>query len=267
MLKTGIKKIDYHKLYYSHDATRVGMFDMPQLQETQAIPRNVISFNERKSIENPTDKWIDFFIDDYKFAIMEKLIYLPKKESHSIIKEIPLLDEIYKLSGVYRFQKVYKQLDRVIKDLRRFEGVISPDFSLFPEMPKAQRIWNCYLSRLVAYYMQCLDLNIIPSIAWGKEEDLDWYFSGLPTNSSIAVSTNGCKSKPYSKKIFLLGIEELQRIIKPKHLIICGSIFEELEEYDNIIRYNSFSQRLAIKLKNEAIKNIKQYEFNFEFSN
>ena len=26
MLKTGIKKIDYHKLYYSHDAIRVGIF-------------------------------------------------------------------------------------------------------------------------------------------------------------------------------------------------------------------------------------------------
>ena len=92
-------------------------------------------------------------------------------------------------------------------------------------------------------------------------------FDGIPKNSSVAISLNGCKHNEYSKNKNLLGIEELQRTVKPKHLIICGSIFEELEEYDNIIRYNSFSQRLAIKLKNEAIKNIKQYEFNFEFSN
>ena len=54
-------------------------------------------------------------------------------------------------------------------------------------------------------------------------------------------------------------------------LIICGSIFEELKEYDNIVQYNSFSQRLAIKLKEQAIQKDKeknkQYEFNFEFSN
>ena len=52
-------------------------------------------------------------------------------------------------------------------------------------------------------------------------------------------------------------------------LIICGSIFEELKEYDNIVQYNSFSQRLAIKLKEQAIQKekSKQYEFNFEFSN
>ena len=33
--------------------------------------------------------------------------------------------------------------------LRLFEGIITPDFSLFPEMPKAQRIWNCYMSRVM----------------------------------------------------------------------------------------------------------------------
>ena len=59
-----------------------------------------------------------------------------------------------------------------------------------------------------------------------------------------------------------------QRFLK---LIICGSIFEELKKYDNIVQYNSFSQRLAIKLKEQAIQKDKeknkQYEFNFEFSN
>ena len=59
-----------------------------------------------------------------------------------------------------------------------------------------------------------MDLNIIPTAAWGKEEDLTWCFEGLPTNSSIAISTNGCKSEPYSKKLFLLGVEELQTKLK-----------------------------------------------------
>ena len=60
-----------------------------------------------------------------------------------------------------------------------------------------------------------MDLNIIPTVAWGKEEDLTWCFEGLPTNSSIAISTNGCKSEPYSKKLFLLGVEELQTKLTP----------------------------------------------------
>ena len=267
MLKTGIKKIDYHKLYYSHDAIHVGIFDMPQLQLTRAIPRNVMSFDECKSVSNPANKWVDFFIDDYKFAIMEKLLYFSIYKQISIIKNIPSLNEFFKLSETYTFKKVYDQSDRLIKGLKRFEGIITPDFSLFPEMAKPQRIWNCYKSRTIAYYLQQEGLNIIPSVAWAMEEDLEWCFDGLPENSSIAISTNGCKSEPYSKRIFLLGVEKLQEKLKPFKLIICGSIFEELRKYDNIIQYNSFSQRLAKKLKEEAIKNTKQYEFDFGISN
>lgn len=271
MQKTNIKKIDYHKIYYSHNAIRVGEFDMPQLKATHAIPRNVVSFNERNSISEPADKWIDFFIDDYKFAIMKKLLVLPTYQQISIIKKLPLLENIFKISELYNLKKLYEQIDRLVKGLRLFEGIITPDFSLFPEMPKAQRIWNCYMSRVIAYYLQNMDLNIVPTVAWGKEEDLTWCFEGLPTNSPIAISTNGCKSEPYSKKLFLLGVEELQTKLTPFKLIICGSIFEELKKYDNIVQYNSFSQRLAIKLKEQAIQKdkekSKQYEFNFEFSN
>ena len=123
MLKSSIRKVDYHKLYYSHDATRVGMFDMPQLQETQAIPRNVISFNERKSIINPTDKWIDFFIDDYKFAIMEKLLYFSIYKQISIIKSLPSLNEFFKLSETYTLsQRLAKKLkEEAIKNTKQYE--------------------------------------------------------------------------------------------------------------------------------------------------
>lgn len=93
MQKTNIKKIDYHKIYYSHNAIRVGEFDMPQLKATHAIPRNVVSFNERNSISEPADKWIDFFIDDYKFAIMKKLLVLPTYQQISIIKKTSIVRE------------------------------------------------------------------------------------------------------------------------------------------------------------------------------
>ena len=51
----------------------------------------------------------------------------------------------------------------------------------------------------------------------------------------------------------------LQHKLKPHKLIICGSGFNELEEYQNIIYYPSYSQRLHKKLKEEG----RQYEFSF----
>ena len=123
MLKTGIKKIDYHKLYYSHDAIRVGIFDMPQLQLTRAIPRNVMSFDECKSVSNPANKWVDFFIDDYKFAIMEKLLYFSIYKQISIIKNLPSLNEFFKLSETYALsQRLAKKLkEEAIKNTKQYE--------------------------------------------------------------------------------------------------------------------------------------------------
>ena len=107
--------------------------------------------------------------------------------------------------------------------------------------------------------MQRSGINIIPSISWAVMDDFEWCLDGIPQHSSVAISTNGCKSEEYSKKMFLEGTAMLQQKLKPYKLIVCGSGFSELEEYQNIIYYPSYSQRLHKKLKEEG----RQYEFSF----
>ena len=67
MLKTGKAKYDIFRTYYWHNAELVGNYKMPQLEATQAIPFNVISFNERTGIAHPEEHWVDFFIDEPLF--------------------------------------------------------------------------------------------------------------------------------------------------------------------------------------------------------
>ncbi len=74
-------------------------------------------------------------------------------------------------------------------------------------------------------------------------------FDGLPENSSIAISSNGCLSTPYGKKILLTGVDELQKQKSPFKIIICGCSPSELEKYDNVICYPSFSQRMQERIK------------------
>ena len=67
MLKTNVGKYDIFKLYYWHNATLVGKYRLPQLEATQALPHDVISFNERKGVSHPENHGVDFFIDDALF--------------------------------------------------------------------------------------------------------------------------------------------------------------------------------------------------------
>ena len=118
---------------------------------------------------------------------------------------------------------------------------------MLPEMLPGQRIWNCTRNRIVAYCLQKRGFNVIP---WCSQEDFDWCFDGLPEKSSIAISSNGCLSTPYGRKTLLIGVEELQRQKSPFKIIICGRSLAELEKYDNIMYYPSFSQRMDERIKN-----------------
>lgn len=87
------------------------------------------------------------------------------------------------------------------------------------------------------------EFNIIPVASWCVESDFEWCFDGLSENSSIAITTNGCMSSPYGKRMLLRGGEELQKQKSPTNLIVCGRHVDELDIYDNVHYYPSFSQR------------------------
>lgn len=207
MLKTNDRKYDNFKLYYWHNATLVGKYRLPQLEPTQAVPNKVIGFNERKGISSPENYWVDFFIDDVMF------------------------------------EKFWNHPEVSFSNLKKFAGIITTDYSMFPEMLPGQIIWNCTRNRVMAYYLQQQGFNIIPVASWCTENDFEWCFDGLPENSSIAISTNGCLSSPYSRRIFLRGVEELETQKSPSHIIICGRPFPEIDDLPNVVYYPSFSQR------------------------
>ena len=214
MLKTNSRKYDNFKLYYWHDATLAGKYRLPQLEPTQAVPTKVISFNERKGIVRPHDYWVDFFIDDVLF------------------------------------EGFWSHPEKSFTNLKRFAGIITTDYSMLPEMLPPQRIWNCTRNRVMAYYLQQQGFNIIPVASWCTESDFEWCFDGLPENSSIAITTNGCMSSPYGMRMFLRGVEELQKQKSPTNLIVCGRPMPELDAYHNVIYYPSFSQRWKERVAN-----------------
>lgn len=207
MLKTGVRKYDNFKLYYWHGATLIGKYKLPQLAPTQSIPHDVISFNERSGISHPDKHWLDFFIDDQLF------------------------------------ENFWNHPEVSFSKLKRFEGIITTDYSLLPEMLPGQIIWNNTRNRVMAYYLQENGFNIIPTASWCTPDDFEWCFDGLPTGSSIAVSTNGCMSSPYGKRVFLQGVDELYLQKKPSHLIVCGRQMQGLDRYNNVVYYPCFSQR------------------------
>ena len=212
MLKTGKYRFDFFKTRYWEGANLTAQTEMPILKRNHFMPNNVISFTERNT-KNKKKYWIDHFVDDVNFEC------------------------------------VWNRLERYLPMYSKFAGVIGTDFSLYPNLPKTQCMWNCTRNRIIDYRLQSLDISVIPTASWYNKESLLWSLDGLPDNSSIAISTNGCKNNPYVMKIFLYGVKVLQAKKTPFKLIICGNHIKELDCYDNILYYQNFSQRWKERTK------------------
>lgn len=169
-------------------ATFDGKFDMPCLQAVSSVePRNLIPFHLAKSAKNVSNSWYHFYEDDYQF------------------------------------ERIWNNPDRYLEMLSKFEGGISPDFSIYLDMPRSQQIWNAWRNRAMTYYFQTHGLQVIPNVGWSDYESLSWAFDGIPEKSILSITTQGCMGSDYvSKQSLLNGIHELAIQKYPATLYIYG---------------------------------------------
>ena len=91
----------------------------------------------------------------------------------------------------YQFERVWNYPDRYIDVLGKFKFVLSPDFSPCGSLPKAVKIYNIYRKMWCARYWQEFGIDVIPTITWGLDEDLEFCLDGVPKHGTIAISTMG----------------------------------------------------------------------------
>lgn len=103
--------------------------------------------------------------------------------------------------------------------LKRFAGIISPDYSIHREMPLALQIWNTYRNRALSYWMQANGIKIVPNVRWGDERTYSFAFEGIPIHSSVAISTNGCIQDKLDRYYFRKGLEKMVEVLHPSAII------------------------------------------------
>ena len=68
-----------------------------------------------------------------------------------------------------KFADILTATDDYLDELMNFPGVISPDCSLYRDMPLVLQIANTYMNRAVGHYLQAHGIYVIPNIRWGDE--------------------------------------------------------------------------------------------------
>lgn len=140
----------------------------------------------------------------------------------------------------YILERFWNNPTKYIRFFEKSKCVMSPDFSIYVDMPKPMQMWNVYRNRLVGYVWQCAGINVIPTISWGDVNTFDFCFEGIEIGSVVAVSNIGCRNDEH-KKYFDSGFVEMQKRIKPKQIVfLCNKKYKKYYQQENIIFIDSF---------------------------
>ena len=129
----------------------------------------------------------------------------------------------------YRFERIWNDPVRYMRFLSRFAAVMSPDYSLFTDYPKAVQIYNHWKKHILAAYWQRMGLCVIPSVSWADKDSFSWCFDGEPQNATVSVSSVGAIKGKEAKARFLDGYNAMLERLQPEKIIFFGKVPSECE--------------------------------------
>lgn len=184
-------KTDVFNAFLVKNANYAGEDEIPCIRTSDQLPEKVISFSKATSSKE-NDSWIHFFEYDQKF---EKLWTNPRKY-------LPII--------------------------KRFKGVISPDYSLYYDMPLAMQKWNTYRGKALGHWFIENGIEVIPNVRWGDERTFELSTLGVEKNKTIAVGTHGCIKTVEGKRMFIRGFDYVMQVLEPKNIIIYGRMPDKI---------------------------------------
>ena len=147
-----------------------------------------------------------------------------------------------------KFVQLLGNPNKYIEELSPFKGVISPDFSLYRDMPYLEQASNTYVNRSLGHYMQSQGLHVIPNVRWSDRRSFDYCFDGLESGGIYCISTHGCIKRKVDQHYFKQGLDEFIKRLEPTTILVHGAMPEEVfGEYlgkVEFVHYPSFTSRV-----------------------
>jgi len=128
-----------------------------------------------------------------------------------------------------KFRAVYDRYNIAqLKKLAQYKYVLTPDFSVYVDMPLPVQIYNVFKNRWCGAHWQNHHLKVIPTVTWSDERSYDFCFEGIEKGSTVAISTLGCRKSKTDEKLFLKGYEAMIKTLEPELIICYGKPFKEM---------------------------------------
>lgn len=162
--------------------------EMPMLRAVDAKPADMMGFNYAKGADaaSKASCACHFFIDDYQF------------------------------------ERCWNDPQKSLETLRGFSCVLTPDFSLYLDMPYPMQRWNVYRSRALGWWWARRGLAVVPTLSWSDEGSYAFCFEGIEPGGTVAVSTVGVKNDKDALAFWRSGMERAMEETTPTRVLLYG---------------------------------------------
>ncbi len=174
-----------------------GKYEFPVLRGERNVPRRLITFSKAMQEKKDFKQWVCFYEDDFLF------------------------------------ERIWNSPTRYVAQLSKFDGVVTPDFSVYYDMPLSMQIWNIFRNRAIGAGLQSQGIRVIPNIRFGDERTYDCSCDGISRHSVIAIGTLGCLKVKSYRDIFEKGIEYVAERLQPDTIVLYGTAPGNITELKN----------------------------------
>ena len=184
----------------------------------------IINYNKPINNKNQLGKVdnsnVEYVNNEKEVAQNDNIIF----NTESIKNAVSISGKVVDVDGEWKDTNLEGEFGYIknIDILKQYQCILSPDFSLYMDMPMPMKIWNIYRSRAIGQYYQEQGIKVIPTISWAEKETFEFCFDGIPKGSIVSISTIGVKQNKEAFKIWKQGVDELIKRINPSTILIYG---------------------------------------------
>lgn len=206
--------IDVFHSFLLSEATYDGTLEIPVIQPTAQLPNRLISFSKAMRAED-YDQWVHFYEDD---------------------------------SG---FERVWNRPNQYLSKLKKFNGVITPDFSLYRDMPLVMQQWNTFRGKALGHWWQTQGMVVLPNVRTADERSFLFSCFGVPHNAPICIGTHGCLRIRKERELFKAGLSYVINELKPTYIVFYGAVPKDVMEIclAGKVKVLQFSSEYALSRK------------------
>ncbi len=197
-------------LFMRNSFSTVGKWEIPLIrkEELSSPSINLIACSDTRPNDNEhnRNKGVHFFVDDY------------------------------------RFEDIYYYPERSLKRYSQYAFLLTPNFSIYADMPLWRQMENVAKNRWIGAYWQFKGLKVIPSVSWSTPRSYEFCFDGIEKYGTVAVGMIGCK---HERSAFMHGYNEMLDQLEPENIIVFGRPFPEMK--GNILTVDYISSRKGVR--------------------